>query len=30
VPMHVAFVATKRPEGWRYVAVRPYAFLGDF
>jgi uncharacterized protein (TIGR02246 family) len=30
IPMHVAFVATKRPEGWRYVAVRPYAFLGGF
>ena len=30
IPMHVAFVVTKRAEGWRYVAVRPYAFLGGF
>ncbi|WP_224368949.1 YybH family protein [Hyalangium versicolor] len=30
IPMQVAFVATRRPEGWRYVAVRPYAFTGGF
>jgi uncharacterized protein (TIGR02246 family) len=30
VPMHVAFVAVRRAEGWRYLAVRPYAFLGGF
>ncbi len=30
VPMHVAFVVVRRPEGWRYLAVRPYAFMGGF
>jgi uncharacterized protein (TIGR02246 family) len=30
VPMQVAFVAVRRPEGWRYLAVRPYAFTGGF
>jgi uncharacterized protein (TIGR02246 family) len=30
VPMQVAFVAVKRPEGWRYLSVRPYAFTGGF
>jgi uncharacterized protein (TIGR02246 family) len=30
VPMQVAFVAVRRPEGWRYLAVRPYAFVGGF
>jgi uncharacterized protein (TIGR02246 family) len=30
VPMQVAFVAVRRAEGWRYLAVRPYAFLGGF
>jgi hypothetical protein len=30
VPMQVAFVAVQHPEGWRYLAVRPYAFIGGF
>ena len=30
VPMQVAFVAVRPPEGWRYLAVRPYAFTGGF
>ncbi len=27
LPLHVAFVARRLPEGWAYVSVRPYKFL---